>query len=820
MFAFDISPDLTNRKSAAIDRLQQLCNEKEIEINRVTFFFEEERKFSYKIDLYLLQIELIDKTQKQDVKDYKAIQEEYADRLEQLKTAYIEANRHQMSNKDKPYLFEDGEIIELTPETREKRLKRLSELEVPMLIDEVGSLDINSQTDLSELKKKLQKKSSYYIEQTALLQKVRADLATPLMEEKQERTNELLEARRRIDARIKNSLYGCCLFGSPEEVSALIASLGSFQSKNNYVNQIVDEANNRPLHTICLRDDATAVEIATILLDAGANITLLNKHSYDPLHTALRAHKLDLVQRLLKKDNKNSYLHNPDLTQTGEYNRTILHTCAFHGYLHILESLPRIVIYALINAKTKGDAQETTALHIASEKGYAETVEFLIRFGGDHTITNKAGETAIMVAIIAGRVDVAILFFNQGRWITAEQQHQLLNNKIYKKQQVTIAATLKKVSQLQIESCDAILSGDLEQKFLDKKLSYEEATAKQQELLSKLPDSEKYSDYHILTYFSEEILNKNDLHYLIKSELYKTTRELKHLHEQSSGLQKQLLQIASNAQEELAPNTQLLVTLANQKHTVKVEHVAGDGWCTLRACCIDNESKFDPKAMLEDLKKHVLTNRKIRAYIRDSIYNNYDAAISLGGEFKLEEKDDNGNIIASKLSEFYQRRQLSIQEKRELAELEYKAYLEQPEVQKAYIDYLMKDGYADIRIAAACLAREGKQLAVFAAYQKNGMLANLSEDNVNPKDPKTVCLIFYPNQRARAAHYNRLKIGMPVVEQQLVAKGKSDINLSISQGPLIGVFSEQKHEGKMMGTEANRPAINPEEANSTMGNTH
>ncbi|CAM4452264.1 MAG: hypothetical protein LEGION0398_MBIBDBAK_00770 [Legionellaceae bacterium] len=172
------------------------------------------------------------------------------------------------------------------------------------------------------------------------------------------------------------------------------------------------------------------------------------------------------------------------------------------------------------------------------------------------------------------------------------------------------------------------------------------------------------------------------------------------------------------------------------------EEIEGNGWCAMIAAGIVN-----PEEKITQLINH-LEDPKINQYIHDSIYNMFQASINSDELFDFNECVQEGKKIIEYLNMLY---------KENHAESEVSIYLKRLDVQKSFIRYILRTRYADTNIAAACLYRENKQLAVFIDYNApNGQLANITSDKVDLLAENTVHIVLQPHINPFLSHYNRL----------------------------------------------------------------
>lgn len=311
-----------------------------------------------------------------------------------------------------------------------------------------------------------------------------------------------------------------------------------------------------------------------------------------------------------------------------------------------------------------------------------------------------------------------------------------------------LLSSIKTVTEIYIKLLNERLgkiNKDRAIKLEDNIKNYKVAFKWQQQALKRLPNSNNLSDYYILNNFDK--IDENDPNKPVKKQLYNATKKLLTLHQEFLNLQNiKPISVSppssNNVVNKYADNK-------GQKLIFEENSVVGDGWCTLNAIGI-----LEPSKAINLLKDHLNDPRIVR-YIRNAIENNYQASLGLGEEFDIEGIDNEGNNIKDKITTL----DLKCKNNVSSSYQEMLNYFGFPEVQNAYLDYLLKTRYVDSNIAAACLSLQGKKLALFIDYNlPDGKLINMVEDDVLPNDINTVCLVLHPNSRSLLAHYNLLKI--------------------------------------------------------------
>ena len=144
-----------------------------------------------------------------------------------------------------------------------------------------------------------------------------------------------------------------------------------------------------------------SIDLAKLLLDAGAPVNALDKRRKTPLDDA-RARRNDaLVELLLARG-----------ARTGRELRaeTDIHYAAAHGYADAVKRF--IENGGDVNAGNRGGY---TALQYATYNGYIEVVRVLVENKADvNAASNKRKKTALHYAAQKGRKEIALLLFDKG----------------------------------------------------------------------------------------------------------------------------------------------------------------------------------------------------------------------------------------------------------------------------------------------------------------------------------------------------------------------------------------------------------------------
>lgn len=128
-----------------------------------------------------------------------------------------------------------------------------------------------------------------------------------------------------------------------------------------------------------------------------------NAFGWTALHGASERGNHDIVSFLLEQPNCN-----PNIKSV-HYGWTPLHRASEHGHedcVHHLLTLREKNSTCRVVDPNQVDSCGETALHLASRKGYPETVKILLTHGANPNLINKSGKTPLQWAIQFGYLDV------------------------------------------------------------------------------------------------------------------------------------------------------------------------------------------------------------------------------------------------------------------------------------------------------------------------------------------------------------------------------------------------------------------------------
>lgn len=180
-----------------------------------------------------------------------------------------------------------------------------------------------------------------------------------------------------------SALAGAAAHGQMAAVKLLIASGAA-------INPTMKQSSSSPLHQACKADDA---EMASFLLQMGADVNLLNCFNTTPLMYAGKYGSPDLMRIILS--------YRPDLFRLSFINTAAIHWALWPGNEENME--------LLLQAGADPDqavGNGNTPLHCAVLSELPEIARVLIRYGADRGKKNDEWKTAGEVAKEIGAWDV------------------------------------------------------------------------------------------------------------------------------------------------------------------------------------------------------------------------------------------------------------------------------------------------------------------------------------------------------------------------------------------------------------------------------
>ena len=160
------------------------------------------------------------------------------------------------------------------------------------------------------------------------------------------------------------------------------------------VNCRVTEDSSTPLHKACAGAKVGHLSAVRLLLDGHADVHALNKWRETPLLTAANHGQAGAVEALLRAG--------ADPCKCTDTGWSPLSIAAYKGHDDVVKLL-------LDEGAPTEEADPTlSALLQAATKGLPDTVELLLRYGADHTVTTKKGDTALSILVEQNLIDAAV----------------------------------------------------------------------------------------------------------------------------------------------------------------------------------------------------------------------------------------------------------------------------------------------------------------------------------------------------------------------------------------------------------------------------
>jgi ankyrin repeat protein len=183
------------------------------------------------------------------------------------------------------------------------------------------------------------------------------------------------------------------IFGNKEAVKLLI-------TKGADVNAQEDRFGATPLHVVFTKLGGNK-DVVELLVANGADVNAKRKdNGSTPLHMAVDCGLKDTIEFLMSKG--------ADINGRDAIGGTALHHLAQEGQEDNTDMI-EFLLYRGADINAKDYAVGGTPLHYASMNGYINIVRFLINKGADVNCQGKSGFTALSLAELEGRKDVAEL---------------------------------------------------------------------------------------------------------------------------------------------------------------------------------------------------------------------------------------------------------------------------------------------------------------------------------------------------------------------------------------------------------------------------
>ena len=138
-----------------------------------------------------------------------------------------------------------------------------------------------------------------------------------------------------------------------------------------------------PLH---LAAKSGQIETCKTLLQLNADLNALDNEQQSALHLAADNNHSNVVKLFLEQ--------RPELiSQSNKQGLTVAHIAASKGSVDVLQELKNINLEAVKFSVIK--KQDSTAIHIASERGFDKVVKFLLEAGANPAKEDRAGMTSL-----------------------------------------------------------------------------------------------------------------------------------------------------------------------------------------------------------------------------------------------------------------------------------------------------------------------------------------------------------------------------------------------------------------------------------------
>ena len=192
------------------------------------------------------------------------------------------------------------------------------------------------------------------------------------------------------DYKGRSSLFHAAANGHLNVVNLLVGSGADLDIKTNKRHA---QPGSTPLMASVEKNELPCFEF---LLEHGASIFALREDGADALYIAARYGHKEIIDRFSELEEFSFLVNRPTFRR-----RTPIIPAAFHGHALVCK-----ILFPALKELDHQDVDGATALMYASIKGNMNAVKWLLSYGSNIHIKNKAGETALSYAICGGQRDV------------------------------------------------------------------------------------------------------------------------------------------------------------------------------------------------------------------------------------------------------------------------------------------------------------------------------------------------------------------------------------------------------------------------------
>lgn len=241
--------------------------------------------------------------------------------------------------------------------------------------------------------------------------------------------------------------------------------LAAMYNRKNCIIHLLDHG--AKIDEVGTEDNLTPLHIATMykmnaaakhLILNGANVNLKNTYGSSALHFSARSGAAVLVEELLKKNaNPNETdnglttpLHVAMLSESTKVTELLLkyganiyaadnegempiHYAAADNSHHLIRLVGEAVVKDVTDEEKEGKLkvfvnsitmESDTALHVASQTGYIDTVKTLVELGADINARTDTNQSALHLAAMGGHLDIVEFLIASGAKVTASDKEQ------------------------------------------------------------------------------------------------------------------------------------------------------------------------------------------------------------------------------------------------------------------------------------------------------------------------------------------------------------------------------------------------------------